>query len=1050
MFKNTIATCLINTNLATPVCEDYRELYKSRPQRSLLQEVHFLFDTQVEDEQLGIRLYSISYAWGTLRLAHRRPKIIKEDGKIVQKDATIYITYESGSRNPLTTYSQLSKDDPLPSGSKFEYIVDQTIRVQNTHICITETTHDYVFAAACSEESTRWILEKENSYLISQESEMCLTVGVDETLKLEKCALEGDTRKNQQWFFQTINTNPDVIENFPDVTLQDIQEVRLEQRRAITTTINSPILGGILKANHGSGNIIWDMIAWGLLKNGQYANGKCVTHHGLEQQLTMEDCDTDWTKCQEELKTFITSNDPLVQSQVSVGNCSRATTKGQAFEYTSDFTIRPFNTNACVKANTTMLILQECANTSSIWGTFEHTGQLMATDRTGLHSLASDRKCLTLKVGRLSLGHCHGSSRKQQFNFEYRNPHQIRTLSAAAIIALHTQQSLDGTQLPLIPPLHKRESKANNENLTTPTTQKSISSTASTTTTVKPTTKLSTTTIKTTIATTAIKTTVKSAPPTTRPTTTTKPTTTTTKPTTTTTKPTTTTTKPTTTTTKPTTTTTKPTTTTNKPTTTTTTPTTTTTKSTTTTTTPTTTTTKSTTTTTTPTTTTTKPTTTTNKPTTTTTTATTTTTEPTTTTTRPTTPSTEDTLQSTTTETTSTTQSSTTTIATTTTESISNSTTPLTTTEKIGLPQNIEEFGDKIKFDISKMHEQYKISIETEHENKLAKEIRDVYCQLSTIKKTQAVMLAQSNGILAASALGLPICTRLQGFGQAMTLQQCETKRIFISAKESKCGFQPFFTYEDKNCTIGVDGWSIHPYSDCFWKTHLVNLNGFHHTWEHNSTNGEWVKQKASIHMPNLDLITEFEELHLNDFDYSLKSHPAHETMEMEQLNILNDLVGLMQESNSKSVSDIVMSEKQNNQIGTMFSWFDTSKILILSIIGFIVFIISLRILIICDPFTRIMEKIRQARRLRRYGITTEEAHELTSMIPNSGTQPPEEIIEQPFTRMTAPTPLTMERPTQSRPAQPSAPKQRNIYPVITVKTQCNVMKQVIVKANQK
>ncbi|KAK4045615.1 hypothetical protein OUZ56_033302 [Daphnia magna] len=884
-------------------CVKTRELYKSRPQRSLLQEVHFLFDTQVEDEQLGIRLYSISYAWGTLRLAHRRPKIIKEDGKI-----------KSGSRNPLTTYSQLSTDDPLPSGSKFECIVDQTIRVQNTHICITETTHDYVFAAACSEESTRWILEKENSYLISQESLMCLTVGVDETLKLEKCALEGDTRKIQQWFFQTINTYPDVIENFPDVTLQDIQEVRLEHRRAFTTTINSPIFGGILKANHGSGNIIWDMIALGLLKNGQYANGKCVTHHGLEKQLTMEYCDTDWTKCQEELKTFITI---------------KQLTKAKLFEYTSDFTIRPFNTNACVKANTTMLILQECANTSSIWGTFEHTGQLMATDRTGLHSPASDRKCLTLKVGRLSLGHCHGSSRKQQFNFEYRNPHQIRTLSAAAIIALHTQQSLDGTQLPLIPPLLKKESKANNENLTTPTTQKSISSTSSTTTTVKPTTKLSTTTIKTTIATTAIKTTVKSTSPTTRPTTTTKPTTTTTKPTTTTTKPTTTTTKPTTTTTKPTTTTNKPTTTTA---------------------TPTTTTTKPTTTTTTPTTTTTKPTTTTEEPTTTTTLPTTTTTKPTTTTTRPTTPSTEPTLPSTTTETTSTALSSTTTMAmTTTTELISNSTTNNTTTEKIedppvtknhtitedatmeiiddteqtdqqeipeaaslaleqvpevaikdetesGLPQNIEEFGDNIKFEISKMHEQYKISIETEHENKLAKKIRDVYCQLSTIKKTQAVILAQSNGILAASALGLPICTRLQGFGQVMTLQQCETKRIFISAKESKCGFQPFFTYEDKNCTIGVDGWSIHQYSDCFWKTHLVNLNGFHHTWEHNSTDGEWVKQKASIHMPNLDLITEFEELHLNDFDYSLKSHPAHETMKMEQLNILNDLVGLMQE----------------------------------------------------------------------------------------------------------------------------------------------------------
>ncbi|KAK4006532.1 hypothetical protein OUZ56_011686 [Daphnia magna] len=248
---------------------------------------------------------------------------------------------------------------------------------------------------------------------------------------------------------------------------------------------------------------------------------------------------------------------------------------------------------------------------------------------------------------------------------------------------------------------------------------------------------------------------------------------------------------------------------------------------------PTKTTTKPTTTTTKPTTTTTKPTTATKKPTTTTATPTTTTTKPTTTTNKPTTTTTTTTLPrlqlqlmpSTTTETTSTTLSSTTTMAkTTATKLISHSTTPPTTTEKIedppvtkehtitedaimeiiddteqraqqeipeaasltleqvpevpikgetesGLPQNIEEFSDKVKFEISKMHEQYKINIETEHKNKLAKQIRDVYCQLSTIKKPQAVILAQSNGILAASALGLPICTRLQGFEQAMTLQ---------------------------------------------------------------------------------------------------------------------------------------------------------------------------------------------------------------------------------------------------------------------------------------
>ncbi|KAI9551203.1 hypothetical protein GHT06_009964 [Daphnia sinensis] len=83
-----------------------------------------------------------------------------------------------------------------------------------------------------------------------------------------------------------------------------------------------------------------------------------------------------------------------------------------------------------------------------------------------------------------------------------------------------------------------------------------------------------------------------------------------------------------------------------------------------------------------------------------------------------------------------------------------------------------------------------------------------------------------------------------------------------------------------------------------------------------------------------------------------------------------------------------------------MFSWFDTLKILSLSIIGFIALLICLRIFIICNPFTKIKEKFEQTRRLRRYGINMEEAHELTSMITNSNTQGTDEIIEQPFTRM--------------------------------------------------
>ncbi|KAK4027586.1 hypothetical protein OUZ56_016628 [Daphnia magna] len=65
-------------------------------------------------------------------------------------------------------------------------------------------------------------------------------------------------------------------------------------------------------------------------------------------------------------------------------------------------------------------------------------------------------------------------------------------------------------------------------------------------------------------------------------------------------------------------------------------------------------------------------------------------------------------------------------------------------TSESGLPINVNEFNDKIKFEIIKMHEQYKICTETEHENKLVKEVLDVYCQLSTIYSTHQAIRRES------------------------------------------------------------------------------------------------------------------------------------------------------------------------------------------------------------------------------------------------------------------------------------------------------------------
>ena len=179
----------------------------------------------------------------------------------------------------------------------------------------------------------------------------------------------------------------------------------MEESNAITTTINSPIFCELLKVNQGQENIVWDLINWGLLRAKGHNNPKCVTYHGIGEVLTLETCDPNWTQCQERLQNHSTSNDPLIQTQTTVANCSGKTNIRQALENAVDFTIRPFNTNCCVNANSTMLVLERCAET--IWGTFTHTGQLMATDRKGLRSKAINIKYLTIKSGILGLGHCH-------------------------------------------------------------------------------------------------------------------------------------------------------------------------------------------------------------------------------------------------------------------------------------------------------------------------------------------------------------------------------------------------------------------------------------------------------------------------------------------------------------------------------------------------------------------------------------------------------------------------------------------------------------------
>ena len=268
--------------------------------------------------------------------------------------------------------------------TEFEHLIDHTIRLKDTTSCIEVDHTNAIRTTPCFEDIDRWIYDEGTNQIISNKYMQCITakhVPLANTfyLDLQQC---GDNNKLQKWIFQTGNKNPDIIENNPEISIHDMEEWRLEESNALTTTINSPIFGGLLHVNQGKGNIVWDLINWGLLRTKDQTKTKCVTYHGVGEVLTLETCDPNWTQCQGALEKHLTSIDPLINTQTSVANCSGEAKVRQALEYASDFTIRPFNTNFCIKANSTTLVLEACAETSTIWGTFNHTGQLMTTDRS--------------------------------------------------------------------------------------------------------------------------------------------------------------------------------------------------------------------------------------------------------------------------------------------------------------------------------------------------------------------------------------------------------------------------------------------------------------------------------------------------------------------------------------------------------------------------------------------------------------------------------------------------------------------------------------------
>ena len=225
-------------------------------------------------------------------------------------------------------------------------------------------------------------------------------------------------------------------------------------------------------------------------------------------------------------------------------------------------------------------------------------------------------------------------------------------------------------------------------------------------------------------------------------------------------------------------------------------------------------------------------------------------------------------------------------------------------------------------------HHQFVEDKSVERANILEREIKQIYCGNLQVRRFTTLMLAESNGLLAAMANNLPLCHRLtkrKPNGKHLIVQKCIAKNISVTATQTKCGYEPRYL----NFTIGRDGYSLHPFQECFWKDRFVNLNGQSYVW--NNISQQWTIEIPTYHLSTIRLTTKFNGLTDNEFQYTARHHKAYESSEYEQLNVVNELVTRIREENADSLSSLVMNKLAESRFWNLSSWTKVLKIIFIT-----------------------------------------------------------------------------------------------------------------------
>ena len=301
--------------------------------------------------------YSHLYAWGFIRLLTNDNLFLTSGAE----DSEIYLNKQTPNAN----LNEGPKQEII--SQTFEYLTNNTIRRQNTNLCVTAITAAAITLTPCDRSQSQWLIDRNTKQIVEINTLLCLTA-TNKILFLTEC--NNNSNQFQSWQIENVNMHPEFLETNPVPSIEDLEFTNTELRSAATSYVQN----------------IDDIYFWGNLINKRTKHSKsCITSNVDDTSISMKSC--------------------IILE------------KKQEFEYASDYTIRKFGTNICLNANVSFSHLSLCTSESQRFGPDLLSGQIMELHSAMCLQHTQDKKLV-------HLGECgeNQAMRRQKWQFQFYNP----------------------------------------------------------------------------------------------------------------------------------------------------------------------------------------------------------------------------------------------------------------------------------------------------------------------------------------------------------------------------------------------------------------------------------------------------------------------------------------------------------------------------------------------------------------------------------------------------------------------------------------------------